>query len=215
MLGLSALTSPWHSSVITVIDYGLGNRASILNMLGRLGIPARLGGSAGEVAAAKRLILPGVGAFDCGMTSLRERGLIEPIQDAVRRKIPILGICLGMQLMGDGSEEGGMPGLGLVRARCLKFVSTDMKPIRIPHMGWTEPDIVRRSRLWDDEPRPRYYFVHSYYMACEDQSIITAQVDYGARFTAAFEFGDVFGVQFHPEKSHRFGMRLLTAFASA
>lgn len=200
--------------MITIIDYGLGNRAAILNMLDRLGIAARLATGAEEVANAERLILPGVGAFDSGMASLGERGLIEPIRDAARRQIPVLGICLGMQLLGDSSEEGTMPGLGLVRARCLKFVPTMANPIKIPHMGWAEPVLVRRGRLFGNEPRPRYYFVHSYHMSCEDPSIVTAQVDYGAPFTAAFEQGHVFGVQFHPEKSHRFGMQLLTAFAS-
>jgi len=200
--------------MITIIDYGLGNRSAILNMLKRIGIPARLSSEAAEIAEAERLILPGVGAFDTGMQNLKERNLIEPIRRAVSgRRVPMLGICLGMQLMCDGSEEGRAAGLGLVRGRCLRFVPTAEHPIKVPHMGWSELDVVRPSRLFGEGNKPRFYFVHSYHVACEPKDIVTAEVEYGVRFAAVFEQDRLFGVQFHPEKSHRFGMNLLQAFA--
>ncbi|MGD0023424.1 MAG: imidazole glycerol phosphate synthase subunit HisH [Xanthobacteraceae bacterium] len=200
--------------MICIIDYGLGNRSAILNMLKRLGIPARLSGDPDEVAAAERLILPGVGAFDTGMANLTERGLIDPIRHAVTtRGVPMLGICLGMQLLCAASEEGVSAGLGLVRGRCIRFVPTDAERIKVPHMGWAELDVVRPSRLFGAGTKPRFYFVHSYYVACDAPDIVTAEVRHGVRFAAALEQDRLFGVQFHPEKSHRFGMKLLQAFA--
>ncbi len=202
--------------MIVVIDYGLGNGGSIMNLLDRLGIAAVFSRDPGEVGAARKLILPGVGAFDAGMTSLDARGLVAPIRNAViSNGAALLGICLGMQLLSQGSEEGELPGLGLVRGRCVRF-----KPARegglakIPHMGWSSVDVVRPCRLFPtSEEERRFYFVHSYHLVCDDLEDVVAIVRGEATFTAAVERGAVFGCQFHPEKSHRFGMALMRSFA--
>jgi glutamine amidotransferase len=201
--------------VITIVDYGLGNRGSILNVMRRVGIDGRISADAAEIAAAERLILPGVGAFDAGMANLAERGLVEPLRHAVLdRRIPILGICLGMQLLVDGSSEGKLPGLGFVKGQCLRFdPAQSAAPIKVPHMGWSELEVSKPSELWQNMTAPRFYFVHSYYVVCEQTGTVSANAKYGTTFAAAFEQENIYGVQFHPEKSHRFGMRLIENFA--
>ena len=201
--------------MVIIIDYGLGNRGSILNVLQRIGVAARISADPDEITSAERLILPGVGAFDTGMTNLHSRGLIEPIRRAtLERGTPMLGVCLGMQLMCEGSAEGQLPGLGLVKGSCVRFdAAVSPTPIKIPHMGWAELDVARQSSLFAAAERPRFYFVHSYYVVCDDPAIVTATARHGVSFAAAFEQGPLLGVQFHPEKSHRFGMALMKAFA--
>jgi glutamine amidotransferase len=203
--------------MITIIDYGLGNLGSILNVLRRVGVAGRIASDPSEIANAERLILPGVGAFDAGMTNLAERGLIEPIKHAaLQRRSPLLGICLGMQLMCKSSEEGQLPGLGLIDAKCVRFdASKSSETIKIPHMGWSELQVVRPNTLFAMESRSRFYFVHSYHVLCNDPDDVTALARHGEYFTAAFERYSLIGVQFHPEKSHRFGMELLRKFAEA
>jgi glutamine amidotransferase len=203
----------------TIIDYGMGNLGSIGNMLKKIGTEYRVSSEPDVIATSNRLILPGVGAFESGMENLRERGLIAPLERAVlERKVPILGICLGMHLFTRRSEEGGGEGLGWVAADSVKFRSlTDAagRSLKVPHMGWNLLKIQPYSRLFEDwKGEARFYFVHSYHVSCDDPKLVAGETDYGGPFTSSIDQDNIFGVQFHPEKSHRFGMRLLTRFVS-
>jgi imidazole glycerol-phosphate synthase subunit HisH len=205
--------------MIVIVDKGTGNVGSISNMLARVGASARVSSDPAEVAAADKLILPGVGAFDDGMQSLDERGLIPALHEAVlERRTPILGICLGMQLMGRRSEEGERAGLGWIDAESVRFrfddvTKTERSRLRVPHMGWNELTPRRAHPLFDEmESTPRFYFVHSYHVVCDGPEQVLAGSCYGREFTAAVVRDHIVGVQFHPEKSHRFGMRLLRNF---
>lgn len=203
--------------MIGVIDIGLGNIGSLLNMLDRIGAPARAVATPEELRAADRLILPGVGAFDPGMARMQASGLIDPLVRRVRDEgIPLLGVCLGLQMLGRDSEEGGRPGLGLIPARTRRFEwpGSGSPPLRLPHMGWNEcrprPDA---ALLPAGGETPRFYFVHSYHVVCDDPGIVAGWTHYGYDFAAAIQHGQVHGVQFHPEKSHRWGKLLLERFA--
>ncbi|CAG0981750.1 glutamine amidotransferase [Gammaproteobacteria bacterium] len=197
---------------ILVANYGMGNVGSIANMIRKVGGEAVVTGDANSVAAAEKLVLPGVGAFDQGMRSLAEKGLADPLREAAARGAPILGICLGMQLMLECSEEGQLPGLGLVPGDVRRFPSGDGL-LRVPHMGWNRISIKKASPLFDgDDDDRRYYFVHSYYVSCRDPADVVATTVHGREFVSAFQRGNLFGVQFHPEKSHRFGMALFRRF---
>jgi len=201
--------------MISVLEYGSANIGSILNMIRRTGHEGVAVRTPEQVRAAQRLILPGVGAFDHGMRALADRGLLEPIREiADKRGVPVLGVCLGMQLLCDGSEEGSLPGLGLIPGRCRKFQSTPQQPVRIPHMGWST--ITPRQAhplLADLGPRSRFYFVHSYHVVCADPDHQLAIAEHGITFSAMIRREAVLGAQFHPEKSHRFGMAMLARFA--
>lgn len=204
--------------MIVVVDYGMANVGSVLNMLRKAGADAVATADPDAIAAADRMILPGVGAFDSAMRRLDELGLIDVLGEVVvRRRVPTLGICLGMQLMLDGSEEGHLPGLGWIRGRARRFTAADMgQDLRVPHMGWNELTLRKQSRLFEGVEGPqRFYFVHSYRVVCEDPGDVLATTRYGCDFVSAMERGNVTGVQFHPEKSHRFGLRLLKAFAES
>jgi glutamine amidotransferase len=202
--------------VITVVDYGIGNVGSILNMLKRLGIPARLSRGPEDVASAEKLILPGIGAFDAGMAQLRERGLVDPLERRVRQdRVPVLGICLGFQLMGRGSEEGRLPGLGWLDADAVRFDSARAGvALRVPHMGWNLLRPRNGGGIVAQLPEsPRFYFVHSYHLRADREEDVAGWTTYGYEFAAAMERGHMVGVQFHPEKSHKFGMSILRNFA--
>lgn len=202
--------------MISVIESGIGNVGSILNMLKHLGIEAQVIRSDAEIRSAERLVLPGVGAFDPAMSQLKRLGFIEALNYAVQeRRRPILGICLGMQLLLESSEEGEMPGLGWINGRSVRFkFETEHNKLPVPNMGWNEVAAKRTSLLFGGiAPGARYYFVHSYHAKCHDPAAVAATATYGAPFTAAVEQANVFGVQFHPEKSHRFGMALLYSFS--
>lgn len=202
--------------MISVVESGIGNVGSILNMLKHLGIEAQAIRSEEAIRAADRLILPGVGAFDPAMSQLVERGIIGALTHTVlERRRPILGICLGMQLLLEGSEEGALPGLGWIKGKSVRFkFDSENSRLRIPNMGWHDVTAKRSSRLFGGiAPGARYYFVHSYHAQCADAASVAAMASYGTSFTAAVEQANVFGVQFHPEKSHRFGMALLNSFA--
>jgi glutamine amidotransferase len=205
--------------LITIVDYGVGNVGSITNMLGRAGFPSRLSSDPGEVERADKIILPGVGSFDHGMAQLRANGLVEPLRESARgRRVPMLGICLGCQLMAKASEEGTAEGLGWLDATVVRFrlPGEDGRTLPLPHMGWNEvqPRPDGTGRLFEGfAERPRFYFVHSYHLICSDPADEAAHATYGYEFTAAVQRENLFGVQFHPEKSHRFGLELLSAFA--
>lgn len=198
--------------MITVVDYSVGNIGSILNMLRKVEIEAQASSDPYIIANAKKLILPGVGAFDAGMRALEATGIGAALKGAAQNDTPILGICLGMQLMTNGSEEGVCPGLGLVPGYCRKFDLT-AQSLRVPHMGWNVVNPRPNARLFNqDEQELRFYFVHSYYVICEDAAAVAATTTYGTDFTCAFQRGMLYGAQFHPEKSHKFGMSLFRRF---
>lgn len=201
--------------MITVIDYEVGNLKSIQNMLRRIGVDSEVTSDVRRLGNAKKLILPGVGAFDYGMKNLKELGLIAALQKkAIFERVPILGICLGFQLFTLSSEEGNEPGLGWLDARTVKFkFNSTPTPPKIPNMGWSDTRRGKESRLFRGlEGEARFYFVHSYHVVPNDREHVIATAEYGIPFVAAAERGNIVGVQFHPEKSHRFGMRLLQNF---
>ncbi len=207
--------------MIAVIDAGLGNIGSLLNMLDHLGVSARAARTPADLEDADRFILPGVGAFDHGMARLLGSGLLPSLEQRIlRENVPVLGICLGMQLLGRSSEEGAAPGLGWVPARTIRFdFGSNPARFRIPHMGWNEVRPSSPGGLLDlghDElgQGPRFYFVHSFHVVCDDPADVAATTDHGLRFTSALRRGHIHGVQFHPEKSHRWGKLLLARFAT-
>jgi len=200
--------------VITIVDYNTGNLGSIHNMLKKLGFESRISADPQVIAAAEKLILPGVGAFDAGMEHLEAAGLVPVLNKRVREnRVPVLGICLGMQLMAKSSAEGRRPGLGWIDAEVLRF-EPGGRALKVPHMGWNRVHPVRTSPLTEGLPEePRFYFVHSYFVRCRRQEDVVLTTLYGDSFHSAFATGNVYGVQFHAEKSHKFGMALLANFA--
>lgn len=204
--------------MIVIIDYGMGNVGSILNMLRRIGAGAKVSGDPGEIDKADKLILPGVGAFDLGMANLSERGLIPGLNKKVlEQKCPVLGICLGMQLLSRKSEEGVLPGLGWIDAATRRFRFDEKNAhLKIPHMGWALVKSMNGGKpLFDGfDTELRFYFVHSYHVCCSRPEDILGTSFHGCEFTAAVKRENVMGTQFHPEKSHKFGMRVLRNFAA-
>ena len=202
--------------MIVIVDYGMGNLGSILNMLKKIGAPAKISSLPEEIGQADKLILPGVGAFDSGMQQIENKGLLPVLnQRALQDGIPVLGICLGMQLLARKSEEGLLPGLGWVEAEVKRFQPVPDNPeLKIPHMGWNFADRVKDDPLFKGlEKDPRFYFVHSYYVSCRNQADILATTSHGIDFVAALAHENIRGTQFTPEKSHKYGMRLLKNFA--
>jgi imidazole glycerol-phosphate synthase subunit HisH len=201
--------------MVTIVDYGVGNLASIANMARKAGTDSVISGDPAVVAAADKLILPGVGAFDRGMANLEERGLIGALNErAMERRVPTLGLCLGMQLLGRGSEEGSRPGLGWLAADSVRFkFAADAAALKVPHMGWNFIEPAAPATLIDSlPPEPRFYFVHSYYLACDNPADVMCWTTYGDRFASGIHHGNLWGTQFHPEKSHSFGLALLRNF---
>ena len=200
--------------MIAILDYGLGNLGSISNMLKVIGEKSKITNDCESIRKSDGIILPGVGAFDAGMSKLNESGLSDVIKEEAGKGKPILGICLGMQLLGNRSEEGSMPGLSLIPFECKKFNFED-KSLKIPHMGWDIVDFRKQHPLVEGLiGQQRYYFVHSYYAACEDSDNVLMTCDYGIEFACSVVKDNVMGVQFHPEKSHDFGLALLTNFVN-
>lgn len=200
---------------ITIVDYGVGNIASIANMIRKAGFTSELSGDASVIAAADRIILPGVGAFDTAASKLRMSGLGDVVVEKAAAGGHVFGVCLGMQLLLDGSEEGDEPGLGIVRGTVRRFphaIGGDV--LRVPHMGW---NTITRQGNADMLPAvqegDRFYFVHSYYADPADPVDIMAVTEYGVPFASMIRHGNVVGAQFHPEKSHRMGARLLADYA--
>ena len=201
--------------MITIIDYGMGNTGSIVNMLKIIGIESQITADPEEIAKAKKIILPGVGHFDRAMEKISQNGLRKILdQKALKEKIPFLGICLGMQLLTKSSEEGQCAGLGWIPAKTVRFNFSKESPLKIPHMGWNLVQRSTPSLLTENfEPEHRFYFVHSYHAKVEDEKYSILKTEHGYSFDSAIQNDNIFGVQFHPEKSHRFGMRLLKNFA--
>lgn len=199
--------------MVAIIDYGLGNLGSIANMLKVIGEKSIITSDCDKISNADRIILPGVGAFDAGMKKLQQTHLADEIKNEAKKGKPILGICLGMQLLGRKSEEGAMEGLGLIPFDNVHFSFPAELSLKIPHMGW---DIVEFRQsvplLADITGKQRYYFVHSYHAKCDNEENVLMVCDYGYEFPAAVVKENVYGVQFHPEKSHNFGMILLENF---
>lgn len=201
---------------ITVIDYGMGNVGSIRNILSKIGAECSISSDPGIVSTASKIILPGVGAFDNAMRRLQALDLIPVLRQRVLDDgVPFLGVCLGMQLLTDGSDEGALRGLGWIEARTRQFdFSEQSQPLPIPHMGWNTVRTEGRSSLLSGQPdESRYYFVHSYYVDCNSERDVLGTTAYGIRFASVIGRDNITGVQFHPEKSHRFGMIMLSAFA--
>jgi glutamine amidotransferase len=203
--------------MVTIIDYGVGNIGSIANMLKKVGSESVITSDPLQIKESKKIVLCGIGAFDDGMAKLERMGIIEVLKEKVMgERTPILGVCLGMQLFTKGSEEGTKEGLGFIDAHTRRFDFSDLvteKPLRVPHMGWNIARAVKSSPLYENMyDDPRFYFVHSYRVVLENKEDELLQTTYGHPFTAAFERGNIIGVQFHPEKSHKFGMRLYENF---
>lgn len=201
--------------MITIVDYGMGNLYSIKNMLKKIGVQSILTSDTSLIEKADKLILPGVGAFDRAMKSLHALNLVDILnKKVVIEKIPILGVCLGLQLMTKSSDEGSEKGLGWFDAESVKF-NFPNGDFKIPHIGWNVVNPENKNLLFNSSfDEQRFYFVHSYYIKSYNQAEIAATSFYGNKFTCALNSANIFGVQFHPEKSHRFGMALLTKFSS-
>jgi imidazole glycerol-phosphate synthase subunit HisH len=201
--------------MIIIIDYGLGNLGSVENMFRRIGADAKISSNADDILAADKLILPGVGSFDNGMSKINALGFTELLHEKViQRKTPILGICLGMQLMTQSSEEGKMDGLGWFDAETLHFDFEDSSSFKVPHMGWNEISPYKKSVLLQSLPEPsKFYFVHSYYVKANKKEDILATCKHNIEFTCALERENIFATQFHPEKSHKYGIKLFENFA--
>jgi glutamine amidotransferase len=198
--------------MIAIVNYDMGNLGSIKNMIKKIGGESIITNDKAILEKADGLILPGVGSFDAGMINLKKYDLVDFLKNqALEKKKPMLGICLGMQLMTNYSEEGVEKGLGIIDATTIKFL--DHEKMKVPHMGWNFVDKQKNSLLLKDfaEP-PRFYFVHSFYVKCNRNEDVLGVTTYGSEFDSAFEHENVFGVQYHPEKSHRFGMTLLKGF---
>ena len=215
VVALLTLAFKVNAADTVIVDYEMGNVGSIRNMLKYLGFPAVISRDEATLRGAKRLILAGVGAFDGGMRNLNKFDLVPLLRQRVMDEgVPIIGLCLGMQLFTKGSDEGELPGLGWLPAYTKKFkFENGNAHLKIPHMGWNQVIVKKDSPLVRDLPiEPRFYFVHSYYCVAEDASDILLETEYGGNFTSGMSRSNVYGVQFHPEKSHKFGMRILENF---
>lgn len=196
--------------MIAIIDYGAGNLQSVKNAFKHIGTEAVITGEKSEIAAADAVVLPGVGAFGDCMASLEKAGLTDTVKAAANSGKPFLGICLGLQLLFEESEESpGVKGLGIFKGKIIKIPDTGLK---IPHMGWNSIETVKKSKILDGSPY--VYFVHSYYLETDDKELVSAYTEYGARLAVAVEHNNVFAVQFHPEKSGDAGMEILKKFAA-
>jgi glutamine amidotransferase len=204
--------------VITIVDYGLGNVGAFANTYKRMGLPVCTARTADQLACAERIILPGVGAFDHAMDLLDASGMRETLEDlVVDRKMPVVGVCVGMQMLAEGSDEGTRAGLGWIPGRVRHFSHALANADRpMPHMGWNDVKPVPGEALFCGlETGSRFYFLHSFYFECADPADAAAHTSYGLEFSSAVRRGHVHGVQFHPEKSHHFGSTLLKNFAEA
>jgi glutamine amidotransferase len=202
--------------MITIIDYGVGNINAFVNVYKRLNVPVKIAKTAADLEDAQKIILPGVGHFDHAMTQLIKSGMREKLNELVlEKKVPVIGICVGMQMMGNDSDEGTMKGLGWIDASIKKFDESKIRQVtRLPHMGWNDVAPLKVNPLFEGlETAALFYFLHSYYFECNDSSDILATSEYGGVFTCATHHKNIYGIQFHPEKSHSYGETLLHNFA--
>jgi glutamine amidotransferase len=201
--------------MIKIVDYGLGNILAFQNVYKRLNVEVGVARTAGELADASRIILPGVGAFDHAMELLDASGMRVTLDELVlKRRVPVLGICVGMQMLAAGSDEGKLPGLGWIDARVRGSASLAKDDVVLPHMGLIDVQPVTSTRRVEGvRPEGRFYFLHSYYFECAREQDVAARTTYGVDFACAVQASNIFGVQFHPEKSHHFGTQLLKNFA--
>ncbi len=203
--------------MIVIIDYGLGNVQAFANVYKRLNIPCTIAGRPDDLEAASKLILPGVGAFDHAMDRLQNSGMREILDDLVlKRNLPVLGICVGMQMLAKSSEEGVAAGLGWLDGVVKKFDATKLEQkTHLPHMGWNDVKPIGSNTLFRQlESDAVFYFLHSYYFSCSDESNVIAETEYGGTFASSVNSGNVYGIQCHPEKSHTCGIQLLENFAN-
>lgn len=204
--------------MIKIIDYGVGNIQAFLTLLKRIGVPAERARSPEDIKTASRLILPGVGHFDNAMRRLNESGMRETLdQKVLQDEIPIIGVCVGMQMLATSSEEGTLPGLNWIPGKVRSFNSLDSFTSPLPHMGWNQLRAEPHSHLFQRgfEETPQFYFLHSYYFDAEDKKDVSAKAFYGIEFEAGVSRGNVHGVQCHPEKSHQWGSNLIKNFTQA
>lgn len=201
--------------MIVIVDYGMGNLGSVLNMLKKVGAKATISSSKDDILNAEKIVLPGVGSFDSGIKHIYERGLLEVLNTKVlKEKTPFLGICLGMQLITKCSEEGKREGFGWIDAKTVRFNFSNYKEnLRIPHMGWNTVNIKERNHITNDlGEEPRFYFVHSYHLVCNNKDNVILTTNYGYEFATGIQQDNIYGFQFHPEKSHKFGIKLFDNF---
>lgn len=198
---------------IVIVDYGMGNLHSVQRKFSRIGARTTVTSDPDVIGRAEKIVLPGVGHFQRAMENLRRLRLLEALNDARGRRIPVLGICLGMQLMAQRSEEGDTDGLGWLDAKVVRFKVGDTVRFKVPHMGWNEIVQKRNTRLFKNVPdRAEFYFVHAYHLVTSLEAIVLSETDYDYSFASAVESDNIFGVQFHPEKSHDIGESLLRNF---
>ena len=199
---------------VTIVDCGIGNIRSVQRMFEAVDASTDIVSDPGRIGDAKRIVLPGVGAFDAGMSAVGN-GWIEPLsQLAIDRKIPVLGICLGMQLLCRRSEEGLLPGLGWIAADVVEIDTGNDARLKLPHMGWSIVKAAKVNPLVPSEGEQRFYHVHRFRAVCDNAADVLATATYGTEFTTGFSQGNIYGLQFHPEKSHRFGMGVMRRFAN-
>lgn len=200
--------------LIAIVDHGLANIHSVVNMLKYLNFYPEIIQNPKDLKKADKVILPGVGSAAAVSNNLEEKGFVNPLREFVEvKKKPILGICVGMQIMMEGSDEGDCSGFGWVKGRCVRFQSQKTLPIKIPHMSWNQVFPAKNKKLFGSSIEPqKYYFVHSFYADCTNKKDIAGVCHYGHEFAAAIEKENIFGVQFHPEKSHAYGMELFKNF---
>jgi imidazole glycerol-phosphate synthase subunit HisH len=201
--------------MIVIVDYGMGNLGSVLNMFKKIGARAIISGDIHDISQAEKILLPGVGSFDTAMKRIHESGLYQELNRLViEKKIPVLGICLGMQLLMEKSEEGLLPGFGWIEGGAYNFKGRIKYTFKVPHMGWNDVLICNKNQLTEGfADETRFYFVHSYFVRVENESYSLMKCNYGLDFDAAVCKENIYGAQFHPEKSHKFGMQLFKNFA--
>jgi glutamine amidotransferase len=201
--------------MIVIVDYGMGNLGSVLNMLKKLNQNAVISSDVELIKSAQKLILPGVGNFQKAMQNLNDLNLISILnQKVLVEKTPVLGICLGMQLMTKRSDEGNVSGLGWIDAETIKFNLDNYPSLKAPHMGWNNVDFKGRHSISETLENSRFYFVHSYFVKCTNINNVLSTTNYGEEFHSGIFLDNIYGVQFHPEKSHKFGFKLFTNFCN-